>query len=616
MVYESSYGTGQKPFIPDLHRGTWEKPSDYLFACFGLAFKLDIFVASYWFFFDMGIIGILPYYLYMVIYLVPILVIHSFMGQFSSSSYISAFRLSPFFKGKSISPYYNNICIPNSLILGMGYVSCCLSTGMLIYYGIFAAVPILYMVNSLRPTLPWSCEGLKSWYNESEREATVCNITLVNNKTYEVNNVTHYYQLFHVPSVLFFQDHFLSEMDSHVPDYELDYKMSWILLTLFVVVWALISLIFYKFSDVAKFGRLIRFMVIGTLGLLVICFVRFLFLPGALTGLFTYVTPKDPVEQLIMGLGSTFIMVLQAFGAGWGSVIALSSFNGFKTNIMSYSWITAFGQVLIYILFGMVSFMLEHHFKEVTSASYDTHVVTYWLLYLSSASAMAGMHWANLWTFIYYTMLLMAALIVMTTQIFTILQTLFDEFEALRLKRQEVTFGFIGGLAVCSFLFCTNHGIIYFSTITMDTIFSHNVLHLLLLLVILWIYGRVRFQRDIEFMLGQPFANWKVFILRFISPLILIISLLIGIFMSIMEHAFTSALFEAISILLVVIPILAIPGYGFYYLYQSNGTFSERFKRACRPTDWYPVELEHRQQYELAVGNTEMTQQLVTEEVN
>jgi len=41
----------------------------------------------------------LPYLVYMVIYLVPIMVIHSFMGQFSSSGFISAFRLSPFFKG-------------------------------------------------------------------------------------------------------------------------------------------------------------------------------------------------------------------------------------------------------------------------------------------------------------------------------------------------------------------------------------------------------------------------------------------------------------------------------------------------------------------------------------
>ncbi|XP_043646622.1 sodium- and chloride-dependent neutral and basic amino acid transporter B(0+)-like [Drosophila teissieri] len=99
MIYETSYDTGLKPFSPFLKRGKWEKPTDYLFACFGLALKLDIFVASYWFFFDMGIFAMMPYLVYMVIYLVPIMVIHSFMGQFSSSGFISAFRLSPFFKG-------------------------------------------------------------------------------------------------------------------------------------------------------------------------------------------------------------------------------------------------------------------------------------------------------------------------------------------------------------------------------------------------------------------------------------------------------------------------------------------------------------------------------------
>jgi len=55
--------------------------------------------------------------------------------------------------------------------------------------------------------------------------------------------------------------------------------------------------------------------------------------------------------------------------------------------------------------------------------------------------------------------------------------------------------------------------------------FSHSLLHLLLLLVVLWIYGQKRFQRDIEFMLGQPFASWKVFILRYTAPIVFLICL-------------------------------------------------------------------------------------------
>jgi len=70
-------------------------------------------------------------------------------------------------------------------------------------------------------------------------------------------------------------------------------------------------------------------------------------------------------------------------------------------------------------------------------------------------------------------------------------------------------------------------------------------------------------------------------------------------------------------IILVWLPILAIPGYGFYNLFQSTGTFCDRFRRTCRPTDWYPVEMEYRHKYEEAVGTTE-THQLfeVIEDVN
>ncbi|XP_017153894.1 sodium- and chloride-dependent neutral and basic amino acid transporter B(0+)-like [Drosophila miranda] len=600
MVYETSYGTGQKPFSPDLDRGKWEKPTDFLFACFGLALKLDIFVASYWFFFDMGICGMLPYYIYMVIYLVPILVIHSFMGQFSSSGFISAFRVSPFFKG-------------------MGYVSTFLTISMLIYYGIFAAVPLLFIINSVHPTLPWSCEGMKSWHNESSDQLTICNFSKTEEDLLYLNDngtVDYYTKILHVPSVLYFQKHFDTLDESRFPDLSREYELSWHFVGFFILVWAIIGFIFYKFSETAKFGKLLRFMVLITLGLLGVCFVRFLFLPGSINGLLNYLTPRR--EDLIMGSGSTFIMVLQAFGAGWGSVMALSSFNGFKTNIMSYSWIISFGQIFIYIFFGLVTFMLEHYYEEMKTENFDTHVINHWLLFLSSASALASLEWPNMWTVIYYSMLLLAALIVMITQIFTVLTSVFDEFEGLRKYKQEVTFGLIGGLALCSFFFCTNHGIVYFSALALDAIWSHSILHLLLLLVVLWIYGRERFQRDIEFMLGQPFASWKIFILRFIAPLILIVSLLMGIAVAIMEHSYSSIIVLVISVFLVVIPLLVIPGYGLYNMYQSTGSCWERFRRTCRPTDWYPVEMEHRQQYEEAVGNTDVTHQLfeVTDEVN
>jgi len=67
------------------------------------------------------------------------------------------------------------------------------------------------------------------------------------------------------------------------------------------------------------------------------------------------------------------------------------------------------------------------------------------------------------------------------------------------------------------------HGIDYFIHFAIDGLISHSLLHLLLLLVIIWIYGRERFQRDVEFMLGQPLASWKMYMLRFIAPIFLMI---------------------------------------------------------------------------------------------
>ncbi|KAL7741149.1 hypothetical protein ACLKA6_018174 [Drosophila palustris] len=597
MVYESSYESGRKPFTPDLQRGKWEKPTDFIFACCGLALKLDIFVISYWFFFDMGLFGILPYYFYMAVYMVPLLVIHSFMGQFSSSGFISAFRLSPFFKG-------------------MGYVSVFLSIASLLFYAIFAIVPLIFILHSLRPTMPWSCEGMGDVGNLT----TLCNLniseadaisTLANDTNFDMLHTTE----IHIPSVLYFKQHFesLDEDFFGVDDVS---QFSWILAGFSVMVWGIIALIFRYFTETAKFGKLLRYMILTTLVLLLICFSRFLFLPGALDGLLNYVNPRE--HTMLNGAVSMTAVVLQAFGSGWGSVMSLSSFNGFKTNIMSYSWIIAFGQTLVYILFGMVSFILNHYFRTMSANSFDLYVETNWVLYLSSASALATLEWANLWTILYYSMLLIASLIVMITQIFTVLTSLFDEFEILREHKQRVTYGFIAFLGLCSFLFCTNHSIAFSSTASLDSIFTYSVMHLLLILAVVWIYGRERFQRDIEFMLGQPFASWKIFILRYIAPLFLIYTLLIGLIISHMEHIYKSTLVLYISLILVVIPILFIPGYGMYITYLNTGGFCNRFRRACRPTDWYPQEMEDRQKYEEAVGNSDLTHQLyeVTEEVH
>lgn len=43
---------------------------------------------------------------------------------------------------------------------------------------------------------------------------------------------------------------------------------------------------------------------------------------------------------------------------------------------------------------------------------------------------------------------------------------------------------------------------------------------------------------------------------------------------------------------------------------QSRGSIMDRFRRCCRPTDWFPVEAQDRQNFEVAMDHMEITHTL------
>lgn len=65
-----------------------------------------------------------------VLYVLPLIFIQSFLGQFSSSGYISVFRIAPLFKG-------------------LGYVIVLLNIVVLGYVVILAAVPLFFAITSM-----------------------------------------------------------------------------------------------------------------------------------------------------------------------------------------------------------------------------------------------------------------------------------------------------------------------------------------------------------------------------------------------------------------------------------------------------------------------------------
>ncbi|XP_013104377.2 sodium- and chloride-dependent neutral and basic amino acid transporter B(0+) [Stomoxys calcitrans] len=598
MVYESSYESGRQPFVPDKKRGRWSNPNDFIYAGLSLAFRVDIFSMTWFLSMESGVVSFLPIYLIsLAAYTIPFIVIQSFMGQFSSSGFISAFRLSPLFKG-------------------IGYVTLVMNICVLSYYSIFATVPLMYMFASMKPTLPWSCEGFKSWAQNltEDQEINLCNMKFGNltephegsgsgsNETFSDDTFVNH----HIPSVLYFHSLF---HDLNLFNYDdVEFSMSWQLIVCALLVWTIVAVVVYKLFKTETFGALIRYCVWTTLGLLGFLLIRFSFLPGAKAIYGHLFVPS--LKDIAMGFAAIPIYGVSPFGPGWGLFITLSSYNQFKTNIIKSSWLIGLGQFFLILGLDLLMNFTEIYLRGITDNNYYSQVENIWTLYLSTGSVMVDMPWPNLWSILLYLMLFLGAMILILIQLHSILTAIYDEFASLREKKLEVSMILVGVIAAASLYFASNHGITYFTALAVDTYTTQTAINLLLIFVVLWVYGRVRFQRDIEFMINQRLSTWSINILRFVAPLGMLMALLLGIFIAFYEHMISNAIFAVLAIIFIVLPWLCIPGYAVHLMLQSFGSFKTRFHRCCHPTDWYPTETEDRQRYEEAMGNMEITHQL------
>ncbi|XP_037812895.1 sodium- and chloride-dependent glycine transporter 1-like isoform X2 [Lucilia sericata] len=557
MPYESDCSS----FIPDTKRGYWVNPNDFIYAGLGLAFRLDMFSLPWFYVLNKNVITFLIVYLIgLFIYIIPFIVIQSYLGQFSSSGFISAFRITPLFK--------------------------------------------VYLFASLQPTLPWSCKGYQKW--AIEEEITLCNLPGKNETLALYPKDSIFFNL-HIPSVLYFKSLF---NDINVlSNKDVEFSLSWQLIVCAILVWTVVIIFFYKFFNTKKFGQIIRYTVWTLLGLLLILLIRFSFLPGSDEVFKRHITLVwDDIIEITLLIP---VYGITAFGPGWGIFITLSSFNKFKTNIMKQSWIIAFGQLGIVVGLDVMAQFIQQYYREETVYNYPSDVEYVWFLYLTTGSAISHMAWANMWSILLNLMLFLSGMLLIIMQLYTILTTIFDEFANLREHKVKVCMGLIAATSVISLYFTSNHGLVHFNTLLTDVYVSQTAINLLLILVVLWVYGRERFQHDIEFMINKRFTTWKIYVLRFVVPLGILQALSYGVVLANYLHYSTHPIMTVFAFIFIIIPWLLIPVYGFYFICQkSNGSCRSRLQHSCKPHDWHPVEQEERQRYENELENINRNHQL------
>ncbi|KAH8413292.1 hypothetical protein KR009_009762 [Drosophila setifemur] len=583
----SAYDTLERPYRHDKTRGRWAKSADFYFACCTHAFTSLVFsdlpafglLHGGWLFF------IIAYLMGMIFYSLPIFLIQAFLGQFSSSGSISAFRVAPIFKG-------------------IGYSILLLNLGTLTYYSIGAVVPLIYTVNSLHAVIPWmSCNN--TWNTPN------CSL----HDDYDVES------LYVDPhsTVEFFRSVVASTAKGST-----SLTISWPMLTAVLAIWLMVLALLLK--SVAFIGKALRCACVLMFGFfLAVFFYLAIHEQVSLDTIQDYLLPGwESFDKIYGVIPTAFLMAGVALGPGWGSVITLASFNSFRSDAERLSvWVC-----LTHASIGLMALLccnvahdhFEYHVGLLPFHVDEDHHMQF--LYLCFSYLFGRFRTTpNLWAFIFFGMIFLSEFCALIIQMMSVLTAVFDEFEMLRSRKMPVTCFLVFCLTASSVYFCTQLGFSQLTLLPKLAMFTHIAISGLLLLMATWVYGRVRFQCDLQFMLGKTISSFKIFFIRFATPIFLglclvttnlvlntnLVLMFSYHFQIQVGYLFT---FESIHHVLIwvsqsLICLMAL-SYMVYKVTQTNGSWRQRIQQCLAPHDWHPVDADNRRFYEEIMGISEM----------
>ncbi|KAL5281095.1 hypothetical protein ACFFRR_004862 [Megaselia abdita] len=586
--HETSYESGLKPYKHDNKRERWEHPADFVFACLNSTFGTMHFTGIVFMFFhnrNNYFLGFLYYLLCIVIFAAPIIFIQSFLGQFSSSGYISVFRIAPFFKGLGY------------LIFAFNFIS-------LTYLAIYVAVPLFYTGASL-VSLSDIIECNNSW-NTPSCKALDLNDSLFDDESRNVVDweLSDFYYYKNLPSYEYFR--YQMSFNSRHYGFEEMKSFSWIIVVCILIVWGLVYSLHCRGME--WIGRVNRFVTLGLMCTLLVFIVKAFFTTGFVTALKSSSESLNHVEALVTGP----TLCLEIFGRGWGTILVMGSHNKFRSNIANHSLALILLNMLTTIGSSFVSFV----FYGISSkAIYGMSNISYPFesLFVAFPAVLGNLGAPRIFLFMFFFMLTVAEIFGAVIQFSSLITSFFDEHDELRHKRREITIGLVAFFMLTTVLYYTRNG--FFITLSLFTVPTHMLLFMLLILVTMWIYGRERFQRDVYFTIGIRFHTALVYMVRFVTPLVCTAFFLIFGFNLFFYLLFGGDFLEFVWTLFVIMLVLfVIPGYMVYAMKKPSGSILTRFRKLNRPTDWYPVDIEEKLKYEEALGSNDSAEPLACDD--
>ncbi|XP_010879322.1 solute carrier family 6 member 11a isoform X1 [Esox lucius] len=567
-------------------RGHWDSKTEFILAVAGAIIGLgNVWRFPYLCYKNGGGAFFIPYILYLVTCGIPLFILETALGQYTSQGGIICW--------KKICPLFE----------GIGYAALVITTYGCMTYTVILAWAFFYLFSSFTADLPWAnCNN--AWNTDAcvtfgtNNASSNWTVPLVNTSSSVVE-----FWLWRVLRIS-------NGIDSLG-------GIRWELALCLLLSWVICYFCIWK--GIRSTGKAVYVTATFPYVMLLVLLIRGVTLPGATDGIFYYLYPNitrlaDP--QVWMDAGT---QIFYSYAICLGYLASLGSYNTYNNNCYKDSFYlcllnsgTSF--VSGFAIFSILGYMAQDQGVDISVVAESGPG----LVFIVYPQAVSLLPCPQFWAVCFFTMIILLGVDGQFVGLESLVTSVTDVYPHLIRKgyRREILL-----LVFCCCCYLVGLIMVTEGGLYVIQLFDHYVCSgatLLLMsicqsLSIGWIYGAERFCDNIEDMIGYRPSSLLKYCLLYITP-----SVGTGTFIfSLLKYsplkfnntyvypwwAYTLGWFLAMSSL-SLIPITMV-----YKLYRGNGSFCKRFKEICRPADDLPImKKEMIRPYELDCATSDKTQ--------
>lgn len=543
-------------------RERWDSKTEFLLAVIGFAVDLgNVWRFPYICYRNGGGAFLVPYLIMLLFGGLPLFYLELALGQYHRSGCLTIWQyIAPVFKG-------------------IGYAICVIDIYMAMYYNTIIAWAVYYLQASFTPILPWtSCNN--PWNTPECSE-------LGGRTTEENPNSTGVIKEKVSPAEEYFERHVL-EMHKSPGLGEMGPIRAPIAGCL-LLVFGLVYLALWK--GVKSTGKAVYITAIAPYVVLLALLIKGVTLDGAYDGIAYYLWPDWTKLQEREVWVDAATQIFFSLGPGFGTLLALSSYNRFHNNCYRDALLTSCINCGTSFVAGLVIFSFLGYMAKMLGRDISSVAATGpGLVFIVYPQAISTLLYSPLWSVMFFLMLITLGLDSTFGGLEAMLTGLCDEYPDLLRKHREIfVAGVLAFIFICALPTTTCGG--FYLVELLDTYATAvSVLFVVFVegVVICWIYGAERFSQKVYQMLGSPPGLYWRLCWTYISPIFLLVVLVFSF-----ERARTTDLDVSkypwwsvrVGVATALSSMMLVPLYAVYMLLKTPGSFKQRLEICLRPIE-------------------------------